>query len=92
MTKLNEDALQITNLDPEKKDVDFSPEEVIVGKTSRARYSLKRWDTRTPTDKYSESDDIQDVANDIVDETEFNQFGAFNDYSNNFDATNPFGD
>ena len=84
--------LQITNLDPEKEDVDFSLEEVIIGKTSKARYSLKRWNTRTPKDKYSESDDIQDEANVIVDETEFNQFGSFNDYSNNFDASNPFGD
>ena len=84
--------LQITNLDPEKKDVDFAPEEVIVGKTSRARYSLKRWDTKTPKDKYSGSDEIQEEANEIVDETEFNQFGSFNDYSNNFDSSNPFGD
>lgn len=85
-------VLQITNLDPEKEDVDFSREEVLVGKTSRARYSIKRWNTRTPSDKYSESDDIQDVANDIVDETEFNQFGSFNDNSYNFDSSNPFGD
>ena len=85
-------VLQITNLDPEKEDVDFSPEEVIVGKTSRARYSLKRWDIKTPTDKYSGSDEIQEEANEIVDESEFNQFGSFNDYSNNFDSNNPFGD
>ena len=66
--------LQITNLDPSDKDVFFTPGEVVVGETSGAKYSLKNWNKDTPSDKFAQNDEIQDVADEIVDTTEYNQF------------------
>ena len=83
--------LQITNIDPEGKEVVWTPGEVIEGETSGARYSLSKYnDEQTIQDAYSQNDEIEDVAEEIVDRTEFNQFAPYQE--DEFDSNNPFGD
>ena len=88
--------LQVTNLDPEEKDVIFQPGEVIIGKTSNARYSVKKYsDDQTIQDRYSQNNEIEDVAEEVVDQSEFNQFApqAFRPQEEDeFSADNPFGE
>jgi len=84
-------VLQITNIDPEGKQVFWTPGEVIEGETSGARYSLAKYDDeQTIQDAYSQNDEIEDVAEEIVDRTEFNQFAPYQE--DEFDSNNPFGD
>ena len=83
--------LQITNIDPEGKEVVWTPGEVIEGETSGARYSLAKYnDEQTIQDAYSQNDEIEDVAEEIVDRTEYNQFAPYQE--DEFDSNNPFGD
>ena len=88
--------LSLTNLDPEEKDVFFQPGEVVIGKTSGARYSVKSYsDRQTADDKYSQNNEIEDVAEVVVDQSEFNQFApqAYRQQEEDeFDADNPFGE
>ena len=83
-------SLQITNLDPSATEVFFTPGEVIEGETSGARYSVKNWDKKTPNDKYAQNDEIQEIANEIVDTTEYNQFAK--PPEDIFSDDNPFGE
>lgn len=84
-------VLQITNIDPEGKAVFWTPGEVIEGETSGARYSVQKYnDEQTKQDAYSQNDEIEDVAREVVDTTEFNQFDPYDE--GEFDSNNPFGD
>lgn len=81
--------LQVTNLDPEQKDVFFQPGETIEGETSGAKYSFKDWnDEQTKADYYSDNDNIQEEGDDIVDTSEYNQF--FDPNYNYFNPNDPF--
>jgi hypothetical protein len=83
--------LEITNLDPEKQAVNFQPGEIIEGEKSGARYSLKKFSgAQTPADGFSQNDEVQDVAEVIVDTEEYNQF--FNPNQDYFSPDNPFGE
>ena len=84
--------LEITNLDPSDKGiVNFKPGEIIEGVKSGARYSLKTFDgDQTLADRYSQNDEVQGVADDIVDTQEYNQF--FDPNKDYFSPDNPFGE
>ena len=83
--------LEITNLDPEEDKIDFKPGEIIEGEKSGARYSLKSFSgDQTPADGFSQNDEIQVESNEIVDDTEYNQF--FNPNEDTFSPDNPFGE
>ena len=73
--------LAITNLDPEEKDVIFQPGEIIEGETSGARYAVKSYDETNPRDAYAQNDEIDEEAENIVDDSEFNQFDPFGEFS-----------
>lgn len=84
-------SLQVTNLDPANKDVIWQPGEVVEGETSGARYSVSNFDDyQTVQDGFSQNEEIQDVADEVVDTSEFNQFMPYDD--NDFDSDNPFGE
>ena len=84
--------LEVTNLDPEDKTfVNFRPGEIIEGEKSGARYSFSKFDgDQTPADRYSQNDEIQEEADEIVDVTEYNQF--LNPNVDYFSPDNPFGE
>ena len=83
--------LEVTNLDPEKKNVNFQPGEIIEGEKSGARYSLKNFNAdQTPADGFSQNDGIQEEADVVVDTTEYNQF--FDPNQDYFSSDNPFGE
>ena len=83
--------LEITNLDPEKSAINFQPGEVIEGEKSGARYSLKSFNgDQTPADGFSQNDEVQEVADVVVDTEEYNQF--FNPNQDYFSKDNPFGE
>jgi len=83
--------LEITNLDPEKKFINFQPGEIIEGEKSGARYSLKNFNgDQTPADGFSQNDGIQEEADVVVDTNEYNQF--FNPNQDYFSSDNPFGE
>ena len=84
--------LEITNLDPEDgTKINFQPGEIIEGEKSGARYTLKTFDgDQTPADRFSQNDEVQDEANKIVDDSEYNQF--FNPNQDYFSPDNPFGE
>ena len=84
--------IEVTNLDPDDQTIiDFQPGEIIEGEKSGARYSLSSFSgNQTTADKYSQSDEIQEEALEIVDTKEFNQF--FNPNQDYFNPDNPFGD
>jgi len=89
--------LQLTNLDPEKKDVFFTPGEVITGKTSGAQYSVKAYsDKQAYQGEYADNDNIGEAADIVVDTSEFNQFAPeafrFDEDEVNFNDEDPFGD
>ena len=84
-------SLQVTNLDPENKDVIWQPGEVVQGETSGARYSVSNFnDYQTVQDGFSQNKEIQEVADEVVDTSEFNQFVPFD--TQDFDNDNPFGE
>lgn len=81
--------LEITNLDPENTAINFQPGEIIEGEKSGARYSLKAFNgDQTPADGFSQNDEVQEVADVIVDTDEYNQF--FNPNQDYFSPDNPF--
>lgn len=83
--------LQITNLDPENNDVFFQPGEIIEGKTSGARYSVQFYNEQNiDINKYDQNEEIEDVAKEVVDREEFNQFMPYP--MGDFDTDNPFGE
>ena len=83
--------LQITNLDPNNPNITWQPKEVVEGETSGARYSVSNFDDyQTVQDGYSQNKEIQDVADEVVDTSEFNQFKPYP--SDDFDSVNPFGE
>ena len=87
--------LQITNLDPENDKVFFTPGEVILGETSGARYSVQSYsEDQTIQDAYSQNDEIETVADVVVDKTEFNQFSpeSFRIEEDTFNSDDPFGE
>lgn len=89
--------LQLTNLDPEKDTVFFTPGETITGKTSGAQYSVKAYtDKQAYQGVYSDNDNISEVAEVVVDTTEFNQFAPdayrLSDDDDVFNEEDPFGD
>ena len=83
--------LEVTNLDPEKDFINFRPGEIIEGEKSGARFSLKSFSgDQTPADGFSQNDEIQVESNEIVDDSEYNQF--FNPNEDTFSPDNPFGE
>ena len=89
--------LQLTNLDPEKKDVFFTPGETITGQTSGAQYSVKSYsDRQAYQGVYADNDNIGDAAEVVVDTTEYNQFApdayTFSNDGDVFNEEDPFGD
>ena len=72
--------LAITNLNPEEKEVFFTPGEIIEGETSGARFAVSRYDDTNPRDAYAQNDEIDEEAKDIVDSSEFNQFDPFDEF------------
>jgi len=87
----NSKELQITNLDIEKDDIFFQPGEIIEGKTSGARYSVGFFnDDQAAPDAYAQNEEIEDVAKEVVDREEFNQFMPYP--MGDFDSDNPFGE
>ena len=89
--------LEITNLEPEEETtfVEFKPGEIIEGEKSGARYSLQSYDdSQTKADAYSQNEEIQEVADVIVDTDEYNQFLNPNqdNFSGEFSEDNPFGE
>ena len=67
--------LEVTNLDPEDKEVNFEPGETIEGEKSGARFSLKKFNSdQTPADGRSQNKEIQEESDIIVDTENFNQF------------------
>lgn len=56
---------------------EFLPGEVIVGSASSAQYSVKFYDTTSNNDKYRQNKDFQEEADDIIDFSEKNLFGAY---------------
>ena len=71
--------LQVTNIDPtDDGDILFKPGEIIEGESSGARYAVKIYDTnQTIADAYSQNEEIERVAEVVVDDEEFNQFNPF---------------
>lgn len=83
--------LQVTNLDIEKDDIFFQPGEIIEGKTSGARYSVSKFnDDQASPDAYAQNEEIEDVAKEVVDREEYNQFMPYT--LDEFDSDNPFGE
>lgn len=83
--------LQVTNIDTNNENVFWQPSEVVEGETSGARYSVSNFDDyQTVQDGYSQNEEIQTVADDVVDTSEFNQFTPYP--SDDFDTLNPFGE
>jgi len=88
-------TLNVTNIDPKEDTPTFTPGEIILGESSGARYSIGSYDDRNVTvDRFDQNEEIQDIADVVVDTTEFNQFNTEQDFSFNtdFDSDNPFGD
>jgi hypothetical protein len=84
-------TLNVTNIDPREDSPAFTPGEVILGESSGARYSIGAYDDQNVSaDGYQDNQEIQDVADVIVDTTEFNQFDTEDDFS--FNTNNPFGE
>ena len=84
-------SLNVTNINPRGDRPSFTPGEVILGETSGARYSIGAYDDQNVSmDGYQDNQEIQDVADIIVDTTEFNQFDTEEDFS--FNTDNPFGE
>ena len=71
--------LQVTNIDPTDTGVvEFQPGEIIEGESSGARYAVKLYDSaQTVADAYSQNEEIEMVAEVVVDDEEFNQFNPF---------------
>ena len=82
--------LDVTNLDPEKGIINFKPGEIIEGETSGARYSYSDFIRNELPDGYSQNEEFQNEANEVVDTDEYNQF--LNPSVDYFDPDNPFGD
>ena len=82
--------LEVTNLDPEGGKVNFEAGEVIQGETSGARYSYRDFEDKDTKDGYSQNQEVQEVADVIVDTEEYNQF--LNPNEDFFDPDNPFDD
>ena len=81
--------LEVTNLDPTETGILFQPGEYVIGETSGARYALADFNgNQNLADQYSQNDEIQVEADDVVDNEEFNQF--FNPNQDYFDTDNPF--
>ena len=84
-------TLSVSNLDPDGGDVFFQPGETLVGETSDARYSIQSFDSyNTSNDGYSQNEEIQDIADVVVDTQEYNQFVT--ETSPDFNSDNPFGE
>ena len=83
--------LEITNIDPTETGILFLPGEFVVGQTSGARYALSDFNgDESRADRFSQNEEIQTEAREIVDDQEFNQF--FNPNQDYFDQDNPFGE
>ena len=70
----------VTNIDPDASGaVDFYPGEIVEGESSGARYAVKKYDSNTTIqDAYSQNEDIQEVADSgVVDTEEWNPFNPF---------------
>ena len=88
-------TLNVTNIDPAVDTPAFTPGEMILGQSSGAMYSIGGYNSaNVSADGYQDNQEIQDVADVVVDTTEFNQFNTEVDYSFNtdFDNENPFGE
>jgi len=84
-------TLNVTNIDPSVDTPAFVPGEIILGESSGARYSISGYDAQNVSaDGYNDNQEIQDVADVIVDTKEFNQFSTEEDFS--FNNDNPFGE
>jgi len=55
----------------------FFPGELVVGTESGAAYPIQYHDKKTPLDKYSQNDEIEEEADLIVDFSESNPFGVY---------------
>ena len=55
----------------------FYPDEIIVGTSSSARYSVKSYDDMDLYDKYSQNDEIEEEADLILDFSQSNPFGTY---------------
>ena len=86
-------TLQVTDINPNKEgQIDFLPGEVLEGVTSGARYTVKKYiDLQTRQDQYSENDQIQLAADEIVDTSEYNPFRPEH-VDQDFNDFNPFGE
>ena len=83
--------LEVTNLDPTETGILFQPGEFIIGQTSGARYALSDFNgDQNQADQFSQNDEVQLEANEIVDDSEYNQF--LNPNQDYFDQDDPFGE
>ena len=55
----------------------FIPGEVVVGQESTASYSVKVYDDTDTYNEYDSNDEIENIADDILDFTQSNPFGTF---------------
>jgi len=55
----------------------FYPDEIIVGTSSSARYSVKSYNDMDLYDKYSQNDEIEEEADLILDFSQSNPFGTY---------------
>ena len=84
-------TLEVTNLAAESgTKLNFIPGEIIEGESSGARYAYGSFVDPDTKDNYSQNEEIQDVADEVVDVEEYNQFLQVNE--DNFDPDNPFDD
>jgi hypothetical protein len=62
----------------------FSPDEIVKGETSGAKWKVQSYDTLNMTDAYSENREIENKGDLIIDFTESNPFGEFGDIQGSF--------
>jgi len=69
--------LQVSNVSIGSTQKGFFPGEKIIGKDSGAVYSTASYTHDDTYDKYTENDEFEKLADDIIDFTESNPFGTF---------------
>lgn len=62
----------------------FAPNEQIIGQTSGAKWSVKKYDTIDMVDTFSENREIENKGDLIIDFTESNPFGEFGNIQGSF--------
>ena len=70
-------VLKLANVGIGTTTAGFLPGETIVGTISSARYTVKSYVHDDTYDKYTQNDEIEEEADDLLDFTESNPFGEY---------------